>query len=658
MRAGTLAIGALSVSLGLPAAAGAAPPASCGLTSPDRVVTGSFAAERQGAFVFVPFDVPAGTTQVRVAYCHDQPEAPTGGQSQHTLDLGLYEPRDPGERVWGVDEFRGWGGSGYKDVTITPQGFSSEAQYRANPKQHVPGRTTRSFRPGRIPAGRWGAELGLANIANLAGGDLDQRVAFRVEIDLSSNPAFAANPYRGATYDDDSASERSRWYAGDFHVHAEHSGDARTTMREAFDYAFAKRSDGGAGLDFLTLTDHNTDSAWREIGRLQADHPDKLIVRSQEVTTYLGHAQNHASLQQSDYRTGPLYERRPDGSLALLRGARPASGLLGTVKREGGFTQINHPTLFPSPPFPPNLCRGCEWEYSEGATDYSKVDAVEIATGPPGIREPPRPGPNPFTLTAIQFWEDKLAAGHKIAAVGGSDSHDAGRTPNPAIQAPIGTPTTMVFADELSEDGIERAVEAGHTFVKVFGGDSPDLRFSADVEGSGGRGIMGDTVHGAEVTFTARVLGAAPGPDGPLQLVVLKDGVPFDTVPITSDDFTHRFEAAGLGRYRLQVQRASAIEAVASPIYVEAARRGDRSGGAGGGGGGGGGAGAGGGGGSSDDLGGSAGREAAAAAGGGDAGGQGDDDLPFTGLSLALLVLSGAALLSGGTLLRGRGQGR
>ena len=42
--------------------------------------------------MLVPFDVPAGTTAVRVKYCFDQPEVPTPNV-RHTLDLGIYDPR-------------------------------------------------------------------------------------------------------------------------------------------------------------------------------------------------------------------------------------------------------------------------------------------------------------------------------------------------------------------------------------------------------------------------------------------------------------------------------------------------------------------------------------------------------------------------------------
>lgn len=91
----------------------------------------------------------------------------------------------------------------------------------------------------------------------------------------------------------------------------------------------------------------------------------------------------------------------------------------------------------------------------------------------------------------------------------------------------------------------------------------------------------GDTLRSGEARFTARVLGGAPGsiearPD-PLELIVLRDGQPFRAAPVTSDDFEFRFASAGPGRYRLQVQRGTAIEALSSPIYLEARRaeRGD-----------------------------------------------------------------------------------
>jgi len=338
-------------------------------------------------------------------------------------------------------------------------------------------------------------------------------------------------------------------------------------MRETFDFAFAPQS-AGAGLDFVTLSDHNTTSAWRKIGRYQADYPGKLIARSGEVTTYRGHANNHASARWVDYRTGSVYERQPDGALRPLRGEQPARLFLNQILAGGGFTQINHPTLFPSqvPGFD-ETCRGCSWDYSDAETDYSKVKALEVQTGPAGLEQEPQPGPNPFTPLAIDFWEQKLDAGYKIAPVGGSDSHDAGRTPEPT-HSPVGDPTTVLFADELSEAGIKRAIDARHTYVKMFGNDGPDLRFEAHAPGSKKPAIMGDTVQAKHVSFLARVIGANADPE-PYELVVLKDREPLYVVPVTSADFKYRFPSAGPGRYRLQLQRGTAIEGLTSPIWLE-----------------------------------------------------------------------------------------
>ena len=88
--------------------------------------------------------------------------------------------------------------------------------------------------PGPIPAGRWAAELGLANIDPT---DLDG-VAYRVEVKYYRDRAFAATPYRRPRHDPAPVRAGTAWYAGDFHVHAEHSGDARASFAKTLGYAF------------------------------------------------------------------------------------------------------------------------------------------------------------------------------------------------------------------------------------------------------------------------------------------------------------------------------------------------------------------------------------------------------------------------------------
>ncbi len=545
----------------IPAEPGAGLTTACGgrAIAPDRVIAGEFGTNVNKDYVLLPFDVPSGTTAVRVKYCWDRPES---GTMRHTLDLGLYEPRRGASKLWGEPEFRGWGGSSHPDVTLSAEGFSTEAQYTASPRVEVPGKTTRGFIPGRIRPGEWAVELGVGAVIAQTEGDADGKVKWRVEIELSEDPAFNDEPYVPAPYDSTPARPRPGWYAGDMHVHAEHSNYGAATMTDTFSYAFQPLAQGGAGLDFITLSDYVSGyPGWNEIGRYQSLHPDNLVIRSDEVITYKGHTNNHGSAKFVDYRTTPVYERVADRSLRLLSGGRDPRDLFREVHLAGGWTQINHPQIFPpTTPASAAACRGCFWEYSDAQTDYSQVDAFEIATGPWNFGG----NPNPFTTLAINEYERLLGLGHKIAAVGSSDSHDAGDVSG-GLEAPIGQATTVVRARELSETGIRCGVQARHTYVKVTGNDGPDLRYSARPWGNKvDRAIVGDVVHAWGAKFRARVLGGAG-----FSLRVIEDGVTVETVPIADDDFVHEFHGVGNGRWRVQVMNDRLIETVSSPIWIE-----------------------------------------------------------------------------------------
>jgi hypothetical protein len=547
----------------VPAASAQAAPLTtpCGgsAITPDKVITGEFGTELNKSYVMLPFDVPKGTTAIRVKYCWDRPES---GSSRHTLDLGLYEPRHWGDPIWGQREFRGWGGSSHPDVTVSAEGFSSEADYVANPRIEVPGKTTRAFLPGSIRPGQWAAELGVGAVIPQSEGDADGKVGWRVEIDFANDPAFADEPYKPVPYDKRAVRRHPGWYSGDFHVHAEHSAYGNATMTSSFDYAFAPVALGGGGLDFLTLSDYVSGSAWGEIGRYQPKYPNNLIIPSAEVITYRGHTNNHGSQHFVDYRTGPIYERLADGTLTQIRGTRDPRELFAEVHRFGGWTQVNHPTIFPPvDAAAAALCRGCFWEYSADETDWSRVDAYEVATGPADIGGTQ----NPFTVTAIAEYERLLGLGYKIAAVGSSDSHKAGDATGP-LDAPIGEARTVVYADELSQRGIRCGVLGRHTYAKVSGAIAPDLRFEARPYGFWWwkRAIVGDVIHARGASFKARVIGGNGH-----QLLIVKNGVTVATVPVTGDDFVYRFEGKGSGRWRLQLMRGSLIDTVSSPIWVE-----------------------------------------------------------------------------------------
>ena len=77
------------------------------------------------------------------------------------------------------------------------------------------------------------------------------------------------------------------------------------------------------------------------------------------------------------------------------------------------------------------------------------------------------------------------------------------------------------------------------------------------------------------MSFTARVIGGisrtVPS-NGPVELLIVKDGVTLRTETVTSDDFTLPFTASDHGRYRLQVQQGSAIEVGLQPDLLRAPR--------------------------------------------------------------------------------------
>jgi hypothetical protein len=562
-RTGLLALALLLAALASPSATPAAigPDGTCtgDPIAADRVIAGSFPAALQGSYVMVPIDVPAGTVGLRVKYCFSQPPGPTTLNARNTIDLGLWDP----------DGFRGWGGSSHPDVTVSPSGFSSEAEYLADPRGDVPGRTTRGFLPGRVPAGRWEAELGVGGVVTPQQGNPSGAVAWRLEIDFQTTTPGPA--YVPARYDARPARRGPGWYAGDLHVHAEHSALGDATMRETFDDAFRPLARGGAGLDFITLSDYVTSSGWGEIGRHQRNHPRRLVIRGSEVITYRGHTNNQASHTYVDHRLGPVYELRPDGGVALRRAARSPRGLFDRVHAAGGWTQINHPRIFPSsvPAFA-LLCRGCPWDYSDAETDLRKVDAIEVSTGPAFVGGGDDPETLGFVKDAIAYYQHALASGAHVAAVSVSDSHHAGKPENPVTQTPVGTGATVVRARELSERGIAAAIKAGHTYAKLLGTRGPDLRWTA--RGRGRRAIMGDSIRGgARVRLRARVLGAAPTAvpgRGPYTLVVQRDGVDVQRLPVTRPDETFRLRATGPGRWGLVLERGRLTVALTTPIWV------------------------------------------------------------------------------------------
>lgn len=406
-------------------------------------------------FFWIPFEVPAGAVEIEVVH-DDLLEA-------NILDWGLHEPSGA---------FRGWGGGNTENAVVGLEAAS------------------RSYLPGPLPAGTWRVLVGEAKLETLP-------APFHVEVYVRTSNATLAPQAQRAPYVASPALETgARWYAGDFHVHSVESGDARPPLDEIA--TFAK----GRGLDFVALSDHNTDSTLDFIADAQSRHGDFLFIPSVEWTTYEGHANAIGATEWVDHKTG--FEG------ATFEAAAAA------FEAQGALMTINHPALELG-----NGCIGCAWSHP-GAGPL--VGAVEIATG--GYSQ----SGYIFNAQARAFWDGLLDEGHHLAALGGSDDHRAGVGLS-GFQSPIGDPTTLVFADELSVAGILQGIRDGRTVVKLQGPGDPMIDLTTEPARAG------DTVAARRATFTAEVTGGNAAGNR-FRWVV--DGVPREDEAIDSDPWIAR----------------------------------------------------------------------------------------------------------------------
>ncbi len=373
---------------------------------------------------------------------------------------------------WGLADptrFRGWGGGNREPAVVAVEAAS------------------RSYLPGPIPAGTWSLLIGQAKV-------VERPARYHVEIVLRTTPTLAAQPERRPYADAPALSTGPRWYAGDFHVHSRESGDASPTLDEVADYAHAH------GLDFVELSEHNTVSQLELYAAAQARHRDVLFLPGIEVTTYAGHANAIGATRWVDFRVGGS-----DPSVTI-------NSITDAVTAQGALLSLNHPMLDLG-----DVCIGCAWRLMEPP---GRVAAIEVENGRYSSAG------HLFYPLVIDFWEAYLARGEHVAPVGGSDDHSAGQD-HGALSSPIGGPTTMVYATELSAPAIVAGVRAGRTVVKLEGADDPMVDLRA------GDAMLGDTVRAPRVTLRATVTHGAGS-----ELSWVRNGVAMRPVAVTGDPFT------------------------------------------------------------------------------------------------------------------------
>ena len=532
LAAAGLAVVAAATVAAVGANASAQTSRACAPGGPAVEITGSVAAAEARSYRELPVEVAEGTTRIEVSYDWEE-SGPAPGQSATVIDLGLWDTDGAGA----ADGFRGWSGS-----------RAGRAGTDQPPVFVQPDVAARGYRPGPIDAGTWTVDLGFGNVG--PGG-----ATWEVTVTCTSptvGTAFEPDPV-DATH---VADPGPGWYHGDFHMHGYHSHARAPEWQEMIDTARA------TGLDFLPITEYVTGQHWDELGPIQRSNPDVVLWPGREIITYFGHASALGETPSVlEYRHG-------------FEGASMADIQARTLADDALF-QVNHPDFFP-PPLSP-FCRGCFFELGD-VVDWSRVDTIEVLTGPM-LFSPTDLGapagtellPNPFVQAAIDRWEGLLRLGFRITAVSGSDSKGVEAEPE---RRGWGSSATAVYAEELSRPALADALRAGHAYVRTRGVDgSPEVELTAEAP-DGTTAMMGDTLVADTASMTVTVRG------GQGQTVtILRDGDAVGApVPVTSDPFTHTFDAARtaesgpLGTFwRVDVADTRSLTAITNPIFLTGA---------------------------------------------------------------------------------------
>jgi hypothetical protein len=281
------------------------------------------------------------------------------------------------------------------------------------------------------------------------------------------------------------------WYRGDLHMHtAQSDGVCKSQSGQKVPCPLFRSVEAAAarGLDFIAITDHNTESHYDDERELQPWFDKILLMPGREITTYQGHANLLGTRRFVDFRIGT-----PE--------VPSMNSVLRQVQNLDAIVSINHPSVRSG-----ESCMGCGW-LPESPVDYHLVQAVEIVNGRVADSE----------LSGVAFWERLLNRGYRLTAIGGSDNHDAD------IKGPgsIGFPTTVVYASELSTPAILEGIKAGHVFIDTEGTRNRMLEYSAVTDGRSA--AMGDTLlvkKGSSIHILVHVKGANGA-----HIVVIADGV-------------------------------------------------------------------------------------------------------------------------------------
>ena len=187
---------------------------------------------------------------------------------------------------------------------------------------------------------------------------------------------------------------------------------------------------------------------------------DLLTMGGMEFTTFWGHALALGVREWIDWRVSQVATEvgTPDVTRTVTTEVVTTRGMTqiaAEVEALGGLFIIAHPMAVGDP-----YCTGCQWRYP--TMTPGTATAVEVWNS--DWRSESR---NELGLSLAYEW---LNAGHRLALTAGTDNH--GRNPQAMHYG-----FNVVYAEDLSEREILRAVRAGHLYISA----GPTLELSAAV---------------------------------------------------------------------------------------------------------------------------------------------------------------------------------
>ncbi len=501
-----------------PAAAGgqqtdqSAQPSAVGL-----VLEGTVRGSQNQSYVTVPFQVPSGTERVTITFAYT-------GKEQHTdLDLGLLDP----------SELRCWSGGNKSLLTV---GLMD---------------ATPSCLPGAIPPGTWNVLIGVPNIRASVESHYTIHVYLSSTGAVAVEPAVLREPLRTGPAshptDESQSVGAPAWYRGDLHMHTAHSdGQCPSQTGKSVPCPLFFTADAAArrGLDFIAITDHNASSQYNAMRELQPYFDKVLLIPGREITTFQGHINFLGSTDFIDFRL----DSHPGGKTVP-----DVNTMLRDAARVGAITSINHPNS-PSG----EICLGCGW------TPATPVD-MHLLTGVEAVNG----GDEQHGISDLPFWNKQLNRGCRLTGIGGSDNH---RPMQPLDQiGSVGSPTTVVYATELSTPAILDGIRAGHVFIDLAGTRDRLLDLTAQTASQVAHsGDLLEAAQGDAVQFEAHVTAAAGG-----KVLWIEDGE--EIAPPTNADVSFAQQAVPLPwtsdglRHWLRAEVAGPdgkLWLIGNPIYI------------------------------------------------------------------------------------------